>query len=262
MNIRNAVTQILPYMDQSALYNQTDQSVALVAGLTAYTGQASYAQNVALSASIIPGFMCPSSAAANSVDAYAIPANALAPTVPPQAITWNGGRMDYVGTSGILGVAAGLAQPSGVTGQRGGMFVVATGPPYGTGAMTRFRDITDGLSNTFMLAEMTGGNTIYIKTAVAPAAYQALALGNGGSWVDPLIFENWLGGSLAAGPSAQGPCLINCNNVRGKNYHSFHTGGCHFLMGDGAVKFISENISAVTLGALITSSKGEVVGEF
>jgi prepilin-type processing-associated H-X9-DG protein len=43
---------------------------------------------------------------------------------------------------------------------------------------------------------------------------------------------------------------------------SYHTGGCHFLMGDGAVRFISENIDLGTLQDLTTRAGAEVVGEF
>jgi hypothetical protein len=54
-----------------------------------------------------------------------------------------------------------------------------------------------------------------------------------------------------------GPCAINCNNLRGSNFHSFHVGGVHALMGDGAVKFISENVSLFILASTITRAKGE-----
>jgi prepilin-type processing-associated H-X9-DG protein len=43
---------------------------------------------------------------------------------------------------------------------------------------------------------------------------------------------------------------------------SFHTGGAHVLMGDGAVRFLSENISMRTFQALSTREGGEVIGEF
>jgi len=43
---------------------------------------------------------------------------------------------------------------------------------------------------------------------------------------------------------------------------SLHTGGCHVLMGDGAVRFISENIGAQTQAALGYVSDGSNPGEF
>jgi acetamidase/formamidase len=44
--------------------------------------------------------------------------------------------------------------------------------------------------------------------------------------------------------------------------YSLHVGGAHFAMGDGAVRFISENISFDTFISLATPSGGEIVGEF
>jgi hypothetical protein len=44
--------------------------------------------------------------------------------------------------------------------------------------------------------------------------------------------------------------------------YSFHTGGAHFTMGDGAVRFISENINFDTFIGLATPGAGEIVGEF
>ena len=270
MNIRNAISQILPFIDQAPLYNQIDQSVPMAGGLAFYASQPSYVTNVALAATIIPGFMCPSSAVADSIATYAIPANGYGVAgLPPSAITWRGARLDYVGTTGIRAEFGNIAYNNNQGGDREGVFVVASQPPVGNGAVSRIRDITDGTSNTFMLGEKTGGNQIYGGTTLAPAAVQAGAYINAGSWIDPLQFEHWLKGSLRPANTASyaafttgGPCPINCSNVLGNSYHSFHTGGCHFLMSDGAVKFISENIAAQTMGALITRKKGEVVGEF
>ena len=54
------------------------------------------------------------------------------------------------------------------------------------------------------------------------------------------------------------------NNNCGPNDEpfSFHVGGCHAAMGDGSVRFISENISWQIVRALCTASGGEVVGAF
>jgi len=43
---------------------------------------------------------------------------------------------------------------------------------------------------------------------------------------------------------------------------SKHTGGMHSLMGDGAVRFISENIDLSTLTGLVSINGKEVIGEF
>lgn len=42
---------------------------------------------------------------------------------------------------------------------------------------------------------------------------------------------------------------------------SFHPGGAQVLLGDGSVRFLSENLNARVLRSLITPKGGEVVGE-
>ena len=46
------------------------------------------------------------------------------------------------------------------------------------------------------------------------------------------------------------------------DFSSSHVGGTHFLMGDGHVRFMSENIDTGLYQALGTIRGGEVVGEF
>ncbi|MGQ0634851.1 MAG: H-X9-DG-CTERM domain-containing protein, partial [Planctomycetaceae bacterium] len=41
-----------------------------------------------------------------------------------------------------------------------------------------------------------------------------------------------------------------------------HTGGAHHLLGDGAVRFLSQNLNANVYDALASRNGGEVVGEF
>jgi prepilin-type processing-associated H-X9-DG protein len=43
---------------------------------------------------------------------------------------------------------------------------------------------------------------------------------------------------------------------------SLHSGGAHVLLGDGAVRFISENLDAVTRDRLAFIADGQPIGEF
>jgi len=42
-------------------------------------------------------------------------------------------------------------------------------------------------------------------------------------------------------------------------FSSFHPGGCHFVLADGSVHFISESIDSRTLAAITTRAGEEVV---
>ena len=60
---------------------------------------------------------------------------------------------------------------------------------------------------------------------------------------------------MGAGPAGS---AFSANTV----INSFHQGGVHVLMTDGAVRFISENIEMDTLRELCVRDDGKVVGDF
>jgi prepilin-type N-terminal cleavage/methylation domain-containing protein/prepilin-type processing-associated H-X9-DG protein len=122
-------------------------------------------------------------------------------------------------------------------------------------SVTRITDVTDGSSNTILLGETSSsqGWTAAIKTSwggIQPWTWgmywyvntQRLTI-DSKTIQFPINFR----GSFAT------------NNTP---YTSTHTGGAQFLMGDGSVRFISENIDLGLLKSLGTRAKGEVVGEF
>ncbi|MDZ4687015.1 MAG: DUF1559 domain-containing protein [Planctomycetaceae bacterium] len=262
-NVKGMYVFLLPYIDQAPLYNQIDQSIPMATGAPGYPA-AALAANAALARTIIPGFTCPS-CTSNPTDTYTYPAGALN-GFPSATMTFVGARVDYGGTTGVLAPFSTLAYaPNPPGGDREGTLRMAGAG----GDVSRMRDLTDGSSNTFVIGERTGGTTIYQKTravtgadfvpAISAGQFQGLQVTNGGSWPDALVFEHWLKGANYDGKNLNGgPCPINCTNLRGAGYHSFHTGGAHFLMGDGAVKFVSENISAFIMASSITRKKGEV----
>ena len=151
-------------------------------------------------------------------------------------------------------------------------------PEPGSGG--RMSDQIDGTSNTMIIGELAGRNTLYRKggRAIAPAsatdeaAYQSLLAG--GAWVDPFN-GNWelTGRPYDGGNGTQwnGPCGVNCSNAKTNPHralqdaaglYSWHTGGAQVLLGDGSVRFISENIDGRTFASLVSRAGGETLGEF
>jgi hypothetical protein len=139
----------------------------------------------------------------------------------------------------------------------------------------KFADVTDGLSNTIALHESAGRPALYRKgkQVGSPPANRV----NGGGWCRPAS-EVLVTGQRADGSALFGTQPFNATNghdVGGESYpngafgvqstgqpYSFHVGGAHFLMGDGSVRFISENIAMNTFISLVTREGGEVVGDF
>jgi prepilin-type N-terminal cleavage/methylation domain-containing protein len=112
--------------------------------------------------------------------------------------------------------------------------------------------ISDGLSNTLFIGERATSMSFTTWTgSVTNGAVDAIrAPGN---------FED--GAALVLGHC--GPHLPNDNIVTDADAtSSFHTGGVHFLLGDGSVRFIASTISQTVYDALATRAGGEVVGEY
>jgi prepilin-type N-terminal cleavage/methylation domain-containing protein/prepilin-type processing-associated H-X9-DG protein len=119
-------------------------------------------------------------------------------------------------------------------------------------------EVTDGTSNTILLAEDAGRPQLWSgRRLVAPVG------GGGGAWAGGGS-EIALDGSAADGSSVATltgsgpwPCGINCIN-KGEVY-SFHAGGANVAMADGSVRFLREGLDMNVLAALITRAGGEVI---
>lgn len=131
----------------------------------------------------------------------------------------------------------------------------------------RFRDITDGSSNTILLGE----RSYYLGSFEMWAGVMYATIGDSTSGPNEGTAANV--GLVSAFSCIRHP--INPSPAAAAErplcYSSQHTGGAHFLLADGAVRFISENISThanvsadvgSTLARLIAIQDGQVVGEF
>ncbi len=114
-----------------------------------------------------------------------------------------------------------------------------------TSTTPRAADILDGLSNTFLLFENAGRPEIW-RRGQRVGNVGMYSSGNE-KWADPanrITIQVWCG------------TAINCNN--GNEIYSFHTGGANFVMGDGSVKFLEENITPKAFVALYTRAGSDV----
>ena len=131
--------------------------------------------------------------------------------------------------------------------------------PFGETPHIAIRDITDGTTNTIMFGEVhsvqddfndswhgpgTAGTTYPINLFQPAISKNLWASGNTGSLPPPLnavafFTEGW-----------------------SRGFNSAHTGGAHFCLCDGSVRFISENIDHRNYNALGSRAGGEIVAEF
>jgi len=257
LDLNNWGIMILPYIDQAPLYNQYNCSVPPINEAAALGfPPAVVASNIAVISTKLPIFSCPSVPGGITVYTGKLPKGS---PLPPFDISWSAASADYAVPSGVRGDFSNLvyAPYGGGGGNRDGIL--------GVNSRGRIADVRDGTSNTMLLGERTGGSLIYLKhKSITTFPYDLFGAANGGGWGDFMNGENWISGSLydgTRGPDG-GPCPINCSNQNGSCFHSFHDGGVHLLMGDGAVRFVNENINGYTFAGLITKGKGEIIGEF
>lgn len=238
-------------MEQQALYERYDTTFSPT-NEGGPIGQA----NVAVISTVLSTFICPSVPGGNqrTYNAF-LPAGAL-PGL--NAVTWSAAPSDYCVTAGVRGYFANIAYNGAAGGNRHGAlrFVNPTTNPKNT-----ISAVIDGTSHTFIFGERTGGSQIYAdqRAIIVPPG---LGETNGGGWGDPLNGEHWHEGAVrgaAMFPIPYGRCAVNCTNLRGQGFHSFHPGGAQFLMVDGSVKMVTENVDVFVFAAQITREKGEVL---
>jgi prepilin-type N-terminal cleavage/methylation domain-containing protein/prepilin-type processing-associated H-X9-DG protein len=221
---------LLPFIEQDNLFKAYDLNQHFVVP-----------QNQAVVTTKVNTFLCPSSPNRGGDVAYTFnfPGAGSLP-----AMTWKAAASDYGVITGVLGT--GWASIVGVDpgGPRRGILT--------NDKTTKLSEVSDGLSNTFLMCEIAGRNDRY------QMGKRIDANNSGGGWGDPINGENWLAGSLMDGTGTTGPCAINCTNESGRNIYSFHTSGANIVMGDGSVRFVTKSGDARNVVYMITAMKGEV----
>lgn len=123
----------------------------------------------------------------------------------------------------------------------------------------KIADIRDGTANTIMAGEVmpiwndhmqaygwTSPNSLWVATA-APINY-VTCVGTAPCNV------TW--------PASENACHQTNNWTTSNGFKSQHTGGCHFVMSDGAVKFLNQNIAYDTYQRLGSRRDGKTINNF
>jgi len=250
---------ILPYLEQSALYQQFDPTIPLWAPQ----------QSAALRAKVTT-FLCPSAVGGSdgfALRRYTSGDNESPGNPQPYSPALTLAHSHYVTMAGTQGPWArptawstdfSVPEPIPSAGS-----AIIDGAFY-RNSRIRIADITDGTSNTVFVGEHT--SRLSDKTWVGVVPYSVTCKKQNGVVTDDCD----CGGALVQGHS--GPDLHDHPQViihqpnhpaqHPDQLESDHTGGCHGLLGDGSVRFFSQYMDGFTWASLCTRANGEVTGEF
>jgi len=284
------LAMILPYAEQSSLYEKIDFSQSLSSHCN-YTHSSDYLDyainpshpNAEAARTLVGTYLCPSDPAGvvqlHDGGEQLAPGNYAANVGWPMESYWPGTHSPIERQNGVFG----LYNPSD--------------PDPWQVREVKFRDITDGLSNTAAVAERKisaisiidtwwGGRMIAPNTDVNMQSFCGSSI-NARSldrWVpycgsvthgDPAYVEkhghSWISGwTFAANtymhvmPIGDRNCHVYGGEGLGNNLvtpGSFHPGGIHVLMADGSVGFRSESIDMRLWWAMGSANGGEVLAQ-
>ncbi len=233
---------ILPYVDQAALYSTYDFSLPYNA----------VPNSTIFGAKAISAIYCPSGPApkayldpnaANNTNPSTHYYGVMGPGGPtnPTVVNYNGINYSYtVGNTNP--VSNGCYGTDGVLGR-----YTDNAGSVTTEFFTGTRDVTDGTSNTLMLAELSRN----IPSGVT-SHYRTWIRGNNGGSGTTKNVTNPINSTFYNGS----------NNFNDISFGSNHTGGCHFTLADGSVRFVSENIDLGLYKALASRKSSEVVSDY
>jgi len=240
----NGMVMLLPYLDQQPLYNRYDQNQAgswsYVYGAYTQAQQAGNANNNApVTLTKLTVLLCPSDKGENKYPAmnkyYSI-----SDTVA------GGFKTSYDFSSHYTDYYYGHYCPVNVPKQQRPMFWADSD--------TEIASCSDGTSNTAMFWEQCLDKWNGVTGAWGYRCH--VNIGIDGAWYGGINRWDYYRG-IYPGYPPEGPQGVPGRQGQWATPGSMHTGGCHLLLADGSVHFLSENIDQVTLNQLSWMADGK-----
>jgi prepilin-type N-terminal cleavage/methylation domain-containing protein len=244
LNKHNWRTAVLPMLDQAAAYSQLSFTTG------AFDGDVTDVNTPILKGWKVAAFVCPSSPLETN----------------PNYGGWNPNRYQghhYAAVGGAYNTAYGACRV-----QYG---IMCDNGPMEINVKHRLADITDGSSNVMLVAEQSNKvkYTATISWEFADGKTQGVG-GMKGGWGGPQNTTNSTNqpsstvpgiSPVVYGPNAACGDKFGCGLVycASNNFASAHTGGIHAMMGDGSVKFISDNIDLTVFKYAAMRSDGNPI---
>ena len=247
----SALAQILPYVDQGTLFNQFDFTQPLQAGLPWRPRvNPAFADIVGRPLTVL---LCPSDAG--------------------EAIYVDANDNQWAGSNYLVNGGSGRGT-NYCSRENDGLFW--------RGSNTKFRDLTDGVSNTVFMAETLFGNRGEDTATLDDPQRQLKRISGGPPCVlssDDMVampatrYEGRRAGawSLSTGyhslvhgyfpPNSEIPDHAHHGEVL-SGMRSLHTGGAQIALCDGSVRFVGESIDLETLRNLFARNDGKSIGQF
>ncbi|MDX1970602.1 MAG: DUF1559 domain-containing protein [Planctomycetaceae bacterium] len=240
---------LLPFVDQAAAYNQYNFNVcSSMSSPYSLPVSGTDATNVAITSLMPTWLMCPAHPAAGEESSSGAGTTAFYSRNRARRTSYlfaTGSFTDYSGAYG-----------STLTDIRRGAF--------GNSGAARMRDFRDGSSNTIMVGEAWGGSFKtspeygpWGLTGTHTCCHGYLPTGSSTALTAATV------AAYAPDWSVNKPYLGDAQRrTYAWVFGSGHAGGAHFLLGDGTVRFVSENIDFLNFARLNYISDTQTVDEF
>jgi prepilin-type N-terminal cleavage/methylation domain-containing protein/prepilin-type processing-associated H-X9-DG protein len=232
---------VLPYIEQEALYRLYNFKVNYD---NAANDDVNNNDPTKPNRQKVPVFVCPSTPSPDRTTNTHH--RAVLEYMSPNQLTRNsGGSNSFTNYPATFGLPFPKSDP---------YFVGVLGHDKNDGTRNGYRkvtDITDGSSNTILLAEEAGLTDKWVMGRLDTTATWGT-----GAWANPGT-EITIGGCDPATGNSPGPMPMNCRNA--DELYSFHSGGANVVFADGSVHFLRQTMKLEVLIALMTRTIGEVL---